>query len=183
MNIRRTSFACYEVRNSITSEPAELTALRDSSFQYFKNAASPNKWKTGYTNLRSLLKRIFCHSYWRRAWKYRNCNPKKSIPHLDAWKIVLYMVIRKIFQMQWITKACCLVPITEPLSRPPRFPKPFGKYPDPSQKSHLLRNTALFQHASSLKWRTCIVEKPIQVFISNTAWWAAVLSSPVTCRW
>lgn len=165
--------ADFEVRSSISSEPAELTALRQQAFQYFKKSGFPSNkvedWK--YTNLAPFLKESFTTSTEEELVEVPEQVIKDAtIPHLDVWKIILVNgVYRKDLSDTVNHEGIFVFSITEAATRP-AFQKHFGKYTDLAKNHFEAANTALFQHGLYVEVKNnAIVEKPLHVIHINTA--------------
>ncbi len=119
------------------AEPAELTALRQHAFQYFKKAGFPSNkvedWK--YTNLAPFLKESFSTSTEELVEVSDEVIRNASIPHLDVWKVVLVNgAFRKDLSDTVNQEGVFVLPIAEAASRP-AFIKHFGAYTDVAKKS------------------------------------------------
>ncbi|WEK37220.1 MAG: Fe-S cluster assembly protein SufD [Candidatus Pseudobacter hemicellulosilyticus] len=161
--------ADFELRaaESNSTEPAELTALREKAFQQFKITGFPSTrvedWK--YTNLAPFLKESFITDAGSEGVSLRDeVLDQAAIPGLDAYRIVLVNGQYSPDLSDKIAEEGVYVfPMSAAVSRP-AFKKHFGQYTDLAKTHFAAVNTALFRDGLFIEVKNnIVVEKPLHV--------------------
>lgn len=162
--------AAYEVQTAAAAgtEPAELIALREKGFQYFKKLGFPSTkvedWK--YTNLVPFLKGTFTITAEEEELvpvpqSLIDCG---AIPALDGHRIVLVNGrYRADLSDTIVAEGVQVLSIADAFSKP-SFKKHFGQYIDLSKNHFAAVNTALFRNGLFVEVKNnAVIEKPLHV--------------------